>query len=296
MDRGPVGRISAATAALTLVAALSACAAGSHGEQPLGPDDLPGIGVEVSQPRTDIALDRIAIQVRNDGDAPLELARAELDGDPLLAPLVWSGRPVSTIGTGRALDLRVDLGAWNCAATGEEPLTVALELADGRTARLPAGDPTRVIPLLHASGCLDAAVAEVVAIRSAAVESDGVVGHPGVLVLSTEPTGAAGSVRVVSVRSTTLVAPFDGSAGANVLPLEILLGADGPREVRIPLVPNRCDAHALAEDKIGTRIPLDVVVTSPDGDRTEGRIVLPADDAQRAALHGFYSSFCGLTS
>lgn len=198
------------------------------------------------------------------------------------------------MGAGRALDLRVELGGWDCTVDGEAPLEVALTLTDGRAAVLPASDPTRVIPGLHELGCLAQAVGAIVDLRSSAVESDQAAGHPATLVLSAEPTGAAGSVRIESVRSTTLVAPFDGVSGVGVLALGVELGADGPAEVRIPLVPNRCDPHALAEDKVGTRIPLDVTVTAADGTETSGRIVLSADDAMRTALHGFYASFCAL--
>ncbi len=49
-------------------------------------------------------------------------------------------------------------------------------------------------------------------------------------------------------------------------------------------MPNRCDAHALAEDKIGTRMPL--YVTAPDG--STGRLVLAASDELRVQMYAFY--------
>ncbi len=55
-------------------------------------------------------------------------------------------------------------------------------------------------------------------------------------------------------------------------------------------MPNRCDAHALAEDKVGTRMPL--YVTAPDG--STGRFVLAATDELRMQMYAFYSSYCGL--
>ncbi|MEO8263236.1 MAG: hypothetical protein ABI566_11780, partial [Pseudolysinimonas sp.] len=100
-----------------------------------------------------------------------------------------------------------------------------------------------------------------------------------------------GSFTIDSIHSTTLLNPAgpDG-IGVAELDLGIVIDADSPPEVRIPIVPNRCDAHALAEDKVGTRMPL--YITLDDG--TTGRLVLSADDELRGEMYAFYSAFCGL--
>ena len=114
---------------------------------------------------------------------------------------------------------------------------------------------------------------------------------PAELLISVEPTGEPGTVTVDTISSTTLLNPAgpDG-IGVPQLDLGIAVSADGPAEIRVPIVPNRCDPHALAEDKIGTRMPLHV--TLPDG--TSGRLVLSASDELRAQMYAFFSSFCGL--
>jgi hypothetical protein len=56
------------------------------------------------------------------------------------------------------------------------------------------------------------------------------------------------------------------------------------------LRPNRCDAHALADDKQGTYFPVDVVL--PDG--RSGRYRLGVDPQTRAQLYRFYARECGL--
>lgn len=234
----------------------------------------------------------IAMQVANTGQKTIEVDSAELGSDLLGTPLVWDGSPV-TLAPGRAVDLRVKLDTWNCDAdsAAEASATVGYSIEGGGagTATVDAPDPTIALPGLWQGACLAESVAEVVDLRSTALESSGQVGEVGTLVLSTEPTGAEGSVVVHSVESTTLLAPFDGTSGVPEVPLDVSLGADGPSELRIPFVPNRCDAHALAEDKIGTRIPLQVTVGE-----LSGRLILPASDEMRAQMYEFYGSYCGL--
>ena len=103
--------------------------------------------------------------------------------------------------------------------------------------------------------------------------------------------GNEGVVTVDAISSTTLLNPArpDG-IGVNRLELGVEVSAAGPPEIRVPIVPNRCDPHALAEDKIGTRMPL--YLTLSDG--TSGRLVLAASDELRAQMYAFYSAYCGL--
>lgn len=252
----------------------------------------PPFTVTVVQPRTGIAMGVIAMQVANTGDKTIEVASAELGSDVLGEPLVWDGTPV-TLEPGRAVDLRVKLDTWDCSASDEAAATAtvgySIEGGGSGTATVDAPDPTIALPGLWQEACLAERVAEVVDLRSVALESSGEVGEVGTLVLSTEPTGADGSVVVHTVESTTLLAPFDGASGVPTVTLEASLGGDGPAELRIPFVPNRCDAHALAEDKIGTRIPLQVTVGE-----LSGRLILPASDELRAQMYEFYGAYCGL--
>lgn len=72
------------------------------------------------------------------------------------------------------------------------------------------------------------------------------------------------------------------------LPLGIELGPDGPAEFRV--VPNRCDAHVLAEDKVGTGLPLEVSTSTG----AEGRLILAASDELRGQMYAFYAGYCDL--
>ncbi|MDH6182528.1 hypothetical protein M2152_002710 [Microbacteriaceae bacterium SG_E_30_P1] len=254
----------------------------------------PEVELEASvvQPRTGIAQGVVAISLTNPGSEPLELVSASLDSELLGEPLLWSDGP-ATLKPGRTVDLRVPLGTWNCEADATAEATATVEVSSEGTpatvTTVPAPDPTVALRTLWDGACLAEKVASIVDVQSAAFLSSGEAGVAGELVLSTVPTGAEGEVLVTAVQGTTLLAPFDGSSGVARLAFNARLDAAGPDEVRVPIVPNRCDAHALAEDKIGTRIPLEVTVGE-----LSGTLVLPASDEVRAQMYAFYGSYCGL--
>jgi hypothetical protein len=144
---------------------------------------------------------------------------------------------------------------------------------------------------LHDEGCLVENVDAIALLTAVSLTAPAQEPAPAELLISVEPTGEAGTVTIDTISSTTLLNPAgpDG-IGVNQLALGVELGADGPQELRVPIVPNRCDPHALAEDKIGTRMPL--YVTLADG--SEGRYVLAASDELRGQMYAFFSAFCGL--
>ncbi len=60
------------------------------------------------------------------------------------------------------------------------------------------------------------------------------------------------------------------------------------REVRLGIRPARCDPHAVAEDKVGTLIPLRVTVAGRDGVLKVG-----AGAQLRGRIYDFITSACG---
>lgn len=262
----------------------------SGGGSAAAPDD---VWVSVYQPRPDVAAGRIAIQVHNDSGESLAIEQASLTSTYFAEDLEWPAGRAATVGPGRAIDLRVKLGDSDCTsdeATHTVTLQYRLGESDPQTATFAPVDDFHVLDLLHDAACLGERVSEVATLTAQSVAVPGDPGVPTELVIAVDPTGADGEVVIDSVTSTTLLAPFDGASGVGDVPLGITIDANGPSEIRIPLVPNRCDPHALAEDKVGTRIPLHV--TAPDG--TTGRLVLSATDELRAEMYAFFSSYCGL--
>jgi len=246
------------------------------------------VSVSLVQERPDVSKNQLAIKVKNRGENPLTIARATLASTYFEVPLVWAGESPSTVLPGRALDLRVAIPGVLCDADSPGA-AVTLELADAVVELVPT-DPYDLVERLHRNACHVSTVAAVAALTAERLVNPPSLPAAAELVVSVQPTGATGVIVLESVLGTTLLSPSSGGVGLPELVLDQSISAEGPLEVRIPIVPNRCDAHALAEDKVGTRIPL--IVTAADG--TTGRITLAASDDLREQMYSYYSAYCEL--
>ena len=65
--------------------------------------------------------------------------------------------------------------------------------------------------------------------------------------------------------------------------------ASAVRVVDLRIRPSRCDPHGIAEDKIGTVLPLAV-----DVDGVAGTYGFAVDEATKRSLFGFVNQACGL--
>lgn len=281
-------RVTALAAAI--VAAVTVLA-GCTPETDAAPPD--GLRVAVYQPRTDIALDRIALEMRNDSGEEVTIVSAQLESSFFTGPLVWQPDRDVVMPRGRKVDLRVDLGEADCSSRdGVQRVRLGYRIGEGPETEVVLEPELRFgsLEAIHTAACLRERVIAVATITSAGMISSGMPGAPATLLLQIEPTGADGEVTIDSVASTTLLLPTADGTGEQEVPLDVTVDADGPTSIEIPMVTNRCDVHALAEDKVGTLIPL--TVTTPDG--TTGRLVLPASDDFRSQVYAFFTSSCGL--
>jgi hypothetical protein len=280
---------------MTTLRALAAMAAGAlacgllAGCAPAAPTLPAEVTVMVYQPRTDITLDRLAIQVRNGGDAPLVVVGARLQSPDFVADTVWPNDS-ATVPAGLALDLRAPLPDVHCDAE-TRPVAVLEFVIGGQTGRAEVAieDPFELLPRLHREACLADEIAVIATLTPREVIlPDGVA--PAILVIDVKPTGAPGTVTIDQVGGTTLLKPTADGQASDLIDLGISIDADGPREVRIAFVPNRCDPHALLEDKVGTIIPLYVSTATSSAQRW----LMPVADAQRADFYAFFAAYCGL--
>ena len=252
-----------------------------------------GVGVTVYQARSDVDAGKFAIRVTNGTKSALTVTRAIFDSPDYTEPMAWHNT-TARVPAGGAVDLRITVVKAECEREKRtDTVHLGFTLADGRTgtADVTPGDPYKQFPKLADQDCLAQNLDATVAVATARVDSDGVVGSPGHLVFSLTPAGGGHTAVLDVVRSTILISLLapDGTH-VESLPLDqTLSGDDPPSELSFAIAPaGRCDPHAVAEDKVGTLFPIEVTV-----DGVSGRIRLPSSQEFRGQVYAFVESYCG---
>lgn len=255
---------------------------------------LPGeVGARVYQTRSDVAADAIEIQVQNGADTDLTVVSARLTS-PYLSEAATYNR-LTRIPAGATIDLKATLPAAACdtdpGASAPASVDMVFELAGHRgQATLPATDSLGQLRSIATAACLNERVERLVTIEPPATVSSGrdVLS----LMYRLAPTGEPGAVTFAATGPTTLLTP----AAANGRPvdaegIDVRMTPDsGPRAIEVHYVPARCDAHAIAEDKQGTLLPMRVLVGA-----TPGSITLPVDSDLRSQIYRTVARICGLS-
>ncbi|WP_251856689.1 hypothetical protein [Herbiconiux sp. L3-i23] len=238
------------------------------------------------QLRGDISVGRIQLRLVNEADSTIEVTSARLVSPLLGGEVRWTKAP-ARIAAGATVDLPFLLPVLDCIEDAE-PLSAVLQTGteggDPRAFTVIPDDPLGALARLEGETCLKQRVAETVEMTGSSVEVTG-SGSDAVarLTVSVRPTGGGAAVVLDSIRSTVLLTP----RGGEQWPLGLVIDASSEeQEVVLDIVPRRCDAHALGEDKVGTVFP--VVV---DGD---GSFPLPLADGVKNQLLDFVSLHCGL--
>jgi hypothetical protein len=239
-------------------------------------------------------MNRIAIKFHNNGAETLTITAASLTSNLFANKFVWSSGRAAKVLPGFSIDLRFDIPPVASCDEGISASAVRFGWSVGNvsgTSVITPEDTFSILESLHSNGCFTAAMNIVGTFTAVSLTPPAQKLAPAKLLISFVPTGKEGTLTINSVGSTSLLSPADPNGiGSSQLDLGLVIGANGPFEITVPIVPNRCDAHGIAEDKIGTRLPL--FVTLDDG--TEGRFALPASNKLRAQMYSFYTSFCGL--
>lgn len=287
-------RAAVAFAALVAAVVLAGCVGDGAAVDAL-PD---GVTVDVYQTRTDVPARGLQIAVTNESADDLTIASAELVSSQFAGSAVWSPRPGGTlVRAGTTVDLPVSLPEAACAEPHPAAsVRLGFLTASGErgTAILPALDRYERLPAMRAEECLGEAVGGVVRLTiDGPIRIDASGTQPVAFVpVAVTPTGGTGSVTIVAVEDTVLLALSDGAgAPTSRLPLEVRIDAnDPPGAFEIPFVPGRCDPHAIAEDKQGTVIVLDARVSTGE----TGRIRIPASAATRSSIYDYVATTCGM--
>jgi hypothetical protein len=100
------------------------------------------------------------------------------------------------------------------------------------------------------------------------------------------PTGAPGSVTLLSTEDTTLLSQREGTFRTIGL---TLTAASAPTTVTLDYVPEGCLQHRVAEDKVGTLIPMRVDA----GPYSDVLFLMPVPAAAKGELLTWVGDYCG---
>ncbi|WP_432244654.1 hypothetical protein ACRB8A_10475 [Arthrobacter sp. G.S.26] len=311
-SRGTPRCATAAVAGLAL-AALTACS------PPANPTPAwstpaaaePALTVEVNQSRDQYGRHGIELLITNSTDSPVTVSDARLSTSLFQQDIRWDsaggvvvvpphqakirtamlptaacpepGRPTSS-GPAAVATATLTLPAADATAPATVPPTTA---PTPTSIALEATDPLGILARNNAELCLSAAAA---AVADLALAPDLAVApdlRTAVVHLLVDPAGGArGSGRLTLERfeGTTLLA----EASADPWPVDTVVRAGAaPFVMNLRLRPARCDAHAVAEDKVGTLLPVRVAV----GMRS-GQLKLVAGATLRGQLYDFVTKAC----
>jgi hypothetical protein len=307
-------RVRAAVAVLAAVVA-AACVQGCGPGIPIGRNPAststppgappnPSLRAEINQFRDNYGKQVIEIQLTNTTSSAVTVLGAELVSPLFLARIEWQGAAAGTeIPPGQTKSLPARLPAASCLPAAEAPppggtavtappsevrITVLTDSGRGQE-RLPASDPFGVLARNNAEMCLAQDAAEVATIRlepDLEVAADALT---AVVRLSVIPRitgdGPPRRLTVERIEGTTLLAEPPGNPWPRGLVVET---GGSPAELRLQVRPARCDPHAVAEDKVGTLLPVRVSVGA-----RQGVLKVDAGTLLRGRLYDFVTAACG---
>jgi len=277
--------IVGALVALLAGLALSGCS--SPAEKPAD------VKVSVFQLRSDYAIRGAQIEITNRGSHALTITSATFES-------AWFTKKVSSTSTPNEVpaksttDFRIALSAGRCDASKASPVVhVSYRRPDGSTGaatvtpRIPFGS----LSIVHGQDCARQDFEKVATISVApALRFDPPVADNGkrvaLLDLTFTPTGAPGSVFLRTTEDTTLLAQREGTLRSFDL---TLTAASPPTTITLDFVPAGCLQHRVAEDKIGTLIPLRVDA----GQYRNALFSLATPTAVKNALLDWVGEYCG---
>ena len=245
-----------------------------------------GVQVELFQLRSDVAERGAQVRVINDSDTDLVVTSLTFADDWFAGEAVRDR--VSTVPAGRTVDLRFALPESACE---DEPdaasrtSRVTLQLEGGGSATVDVADPLGFTTLIHEKECLRHDLARVATLEWTEF-TPSAAPLPAELELSITPAGDSEAAELVEVQTTNLVQFADQPTPfALALPVE---GTDAASAVSVPLIPLRCDPHAVMEDKRGTVFNVLVEV-----DGASGVVEVAAPEAMRGEILRWVADWCG---
>jgi hypothetical protein len=279
--------VAAFAVAVSLVVSLGACSSAS-------PDDVASpLSAAINQSRADHDLRIVSLEITNNGTEPVSLVSAVLTSAQFEYPAAWARG--TTLRPGLTVGLRVHLGPPVCPLPDDVTPTVIVgyRSADGasHTAELAPTQPSNTLHTASADDCIMHTVAV-----HAAVQFDGTVTwrqgikEPARIRMTIAPTDAPGSLTIGTMHGTVLLglATAQGELTQSVVLDRVIDAQSSVSTLDLLVLPNRCDVHAVAEDKRGTIFPFEI--STSDGD--SGVLYVRSDDAMKRKLFAYVADYC----
>ncbi|XAS72231.1 hypothetical protein VUN82_24705 [Micrococcaceae bacterium Sec5.1] len=286
-------RYWAASVALLAALPLAACDGSPGQEPPTNPEAQP-ISVEVNQSRDQYGKQAILIQLTNTADITVTVSGARLKSALFEKDIIWEPTAGALeLPPRQPKSLPANLPAPHCGQSPTQPLKAVVEYSEpakgSAETSVEAQDPFNVLPRNADELCLAAdaaAVAAIVLDPDLEVAPDG---RTAVVRLVITPASTPGEstqkLTINSIDGTTLLA----ESPADPWPRDIAISSGAaPKEVPLTIRPARCDPHAVAEDKVGTLLPLRISVGA-----REGVLKIAAPNELRGRIYDFVTSACG---
>ncbi len=272
--------------ALVLVAALALLLTGCAAA-PTVP-----IGVSFFQYRSDLAVRHSQIEVHNRSTVEITITKATFSS-AWFSKTVSSASAPSQVPAGSTIDFPVALPKGLCSSTTPKPVvTLHYTTADGTKGATTVTPtlPFHTISSLHAEDCSLDEFQKVATITPASALRFQQVGdkQDALLDFTVTPTGAPGSVEILSTQNTTLLSQTEGELRTID---QTFTAASPPTVITLDFVPSRCEAHVIAEDKVGTVIPFRVNA----GPYTNAVFTISAPPAVKNQLLDWVGDYCQLT-
>ncbi len=271
--------------ALLATVALTGCS--TPAEKPVA------LKVSVYQLRSDYAIRGAQIEITNQSALNLQVTSATFSS-------AWFTKTMSSSSTPNQLlaksttDFKIALADGRCDVAKATPVVhLGYTRPDGTTgtATVTPTIPFGSISVVHGQDCAQQDFEKVAKITIApALRFDPPTAADGkraaLLDVTFTPTGAPGTVTLHTTEDTTLLAQREGTLRTIDL---TLTAASPPTTVTLDFVPEGCLQHRVAEDKIGTLIPMRVDA----GPYTNALFSIASPPAVKNALLDWVGQYCG---
>jgi hypothetical protein len=276
-------------AAVMTLALLTGCSAAAPAPVPLK--------VAVYQLRSDYAVRGAQIEITNPSKLDLQVTKATF-ASSWFSTVASSPSAPNQLLAKSTTDFRIALAHPLCTATSAKPVVridyTRPDGSHGETVVVPT-IPFHSIAVVHAQDCAQVDFEKVAKISIASTlrfdpatpaAADGSGRRSALVDVTFTPTGAAGSVTLHTTEDTTLLAQLEGTLRS----FELTWSATSlPTTVTLDYVPASCLEHRVAEDKIGTLIPLRV--DAGPYENALFSVAVPA--ALKAELMDWVGVYCG---